>query len=228
MIINPFVFAAAGPPTPSIRGLIALYPLDETSGSIAHDVSGNGNHGSYGGPNVSLAQTSILPSGDGSGVSFGTLSYMSLPVTLLQTMTPPFTIFGFGNSTNASASGHGQQIMASEAGGFNFYLYQSNMYGGIAGISNNIIDSRTILSNVTHMWALTVNSAGDAIIYDNASASSTASSAFSPSTTFTNTVLVGNYSGNLTSNNFIGTLQYVGICNVDLSGSEIADILAAA
>lgn len=218
--------AHRGGSAPSIRGLVALYKLDEASGIVAYDVSGNGNNGTYIGGSVTHGQASLLPSGSGNGTRFGSQSYMALPNGILSTTGRPFTIFGWGKSSNAAAA-QGQQIMCSDTGGFNFYLYQSKMYGGISGISNNIIDSRTVTSSTTHFWALAVDSSGTAIIYDNAVASSPVASAFSSSARFSNAVVVGNYSGDDTHNYFQGPLQNVGVCNVALTQAEISAIYSS-
>lgn len=215
---------AAGP---DIRGLIALYKLDETSGIVAYDSSGNGNHGTYIGGNVTRGLPSILPSGSGNGTRFGSQSYMALPNGILSTTGRPFTIFGWGKSSNAAAPSQGQQIMCSATGGPNFYLYQSKMYGGIAGVSNNIIDSRTVTSDTVHFWALAVYSSGTATIYDNAVASTPVADAFSASDLFANAVVVGNFSDGSKSNFFLGPLQNVGVCNVALTQAEISAIYSS-
>jgi len=205
---------------------MALYKLDETSGTVAYDSSGNGNHGTYIGGGVTHGQASILPSGSGQGTRFGSQSYMSLPNGILATTGRPFTVFGWGKSSNAAAA-QGQQIMASSSGGVNFYLYNSKMYGGIAGISNNVIDARTMASNTAYFWALVVDGSGSAVIYVGTAASSPTANAFGSTDKFTTAVTIGNYSGDDTHNYFQGPLQNVGVCNVDLSNSEIEAIIAA-
>lgn len=45
-----------------------FWPMDETSGTVATDASGNGNHGTYSG--ATLNQASLLPGDPGGSVSF--------------------------------------------------------------------------------------------------------------------------------------------------------------
>lgn len=204
----------------SIRGIVGYWKLDETSGTVAIDSSGNGHNGTYTGA-VTLGNASLLPSGTGKSTSFSTTGYVALPTGFLNTIGYPLTIFGWGNTPNTSG---GQQIVASSSGGFNFYLSSGKLIAGIAGVSNNVLDARTNSASTTYFWALTIDSSGNAIVYINDTASSTFPSAFSGSNKFVDTVTIGSYLGNLSGNYFKGSLQNVGICNVALTSSEISNI----
>lgn len=206
-----------------IRGLVGFWKLNETSGTVAVDSSGLGHNGTYSGSNLTLGQTSILPSGTGKSLQITGNSSVVLPSGVYNAITRPITIFGWGKSSNVTP---GQQIVASTSGGFNFYLGSSKMTAGVAGISNNAIDSRTMVANTIYFWAVTIDSSGNAIIYVNASPSSTFSAVFNSTTKFVDSVWIGNYPSGPTNNWFNGYLQNVGICNVALTGTEISTIYA--
>jgi hypothetical protein len=215
------VASRAVTPPPSIRGLVGLWKLDETSGTVAADSSGNGHNAAYSGSGFTLGNSSLLPSAAGSSAGFSASSYVSLPSSVFNAIGRPLTIFGWGRTPNAIAS---QQIIASASNGFNFYLYSNNMYAGISGVSNNIIDGRSMAANTIYFWALTIDSSGNARIYVNGVSSAVATGAFSASSKFNDVITIGSYSGNFAGNYFQGTLQNIGICNVDLSTSEISSI----
>lgn len=207
----------------SIRGLVGYWKLDETAGTIAYDSSGNNHNGTYTGT-VTLGNASLLPSTTGHSTSFSTTGYVALPTGILNSIGYPLTIFGWGRTPNLTTS---QQLVASSSGGFNFYLYSTaHMIAGIAGISNNVTDSRTIAINTIYFWTLTIDASGNAIVYVNGTPSSTFSAAFASGNRFVDTVSIGSYLGNLSGNYFQGTLQNVGICNVALTGTEISNIYA--
>lgn len=205
----------------SIRGLVGYWKLSEASGTVALDSSGLGHNGTYTGT-VTLGNASILPSATGTSAAFSSTGYVALPTGVLNSTGYPITIFGWGKTPNLTG---GQQIVASSSGGFNFYLYSSaHMIAAIAGVTNNVTDTRTMVINTVYMWALTIDSSGNALVYVNGTASSTFSAAFTSSNKFVDTVTLGSYLGNLSGNYFKGTLQNVGICNVALTGAEITNI----
>ncbi len=94
-------------------GLVVSYPLDETSGTVAHDASGNGHDGAYvGGPTLTGADGVSLDGAD---------DYVSVPNDILKglssitvstdVMVRPeqggnYFIWGFGNTTDWFGNGY--------------------------------------------------------------------------------------------------------------------------
>lgn len=204
----------------AIRGLVGLWKLDELSGTTAIDSSGNGHNGTYTGT-VTLGNTSLLPSGTGKSAAFSDTGYVSLPTGVLNGIGYPLTIFGWGKCTDVTAI---NQIVCSNTGGFNFFVYTSNAWAGEANIANRITDTRTLLNSTVYMLALTIDASGNAYVYINGVPSSLFTAPFASTIRFVDTVIIGNNAASLSGSYFRGTLQNIGICNVALSGAEISDI----
>ncbi len=118
---------------------VAFWPLNETSGTTAYDISGNSYNGTYSG-GFTLGQPG-LPSG-GTAVQFnGSSGCINIPEAVT-TAKASVTLEGWVNLSpwgNSSTAGHGVLIKVGESGSVGSYTGYAVGLG--ANVTNNIFDN---------------------------------------------------------------------------------------
>ena len=204
---------------------LAYYPLNDTSGTVAADSSGNGLNATYVG-GVQLGQPGALPFDPGTAVTLdGSTGYVQLP-TLSNAFTSGFSaevwadptsvgsyqrFFDFGNGSYAD------NIVLSRNGTSNdlaFTVFQ----GGSEG--NVVVASNAIVLNQWQYFAVTMDAKGNVTLYKNGAVIATG-------TTYVprpGIVRVDNYLGKSNFGNalYAGSLDQAAIYAAPLSAAQIA------
>ena len=210
---------------------LAYYPLNDTSGTVAVDSSGNGLNATYVG-GVQLGQPGALPFDPGTAVTLdGSTGYVQLP-TLSNAFTNGFSaelwadptsvgsyqrFFDFGNGSYAD------NIVLFRNGTSNdlaFTVFQ----GGSEG--NVVVASNAIVLNQWQYFAVTMDAKGNVTLYKNGAVIATG-------TTYVprpGIVRVDNYLGKSNFGNalYAGSLDQAAIYAAPLSAAQIAGALCPA
>jgi|GEM_PF-1913107 len=141
-------------------GLIGHWPMDENTGTIAHDTSGNGLDGTL------SAGASWSTGKYGSGVLFnGTNGYVEVPHNSLLNLTTSFTVSAWVEATGLPGSGDWDAIISKDVNDRAFSIWHKNesgtpeleiWYGSSSG-SNQTEYTNAFTLNTWYHCAVTYN-----------------------------------------------------------------------
>jgi hypothetical protein len=203
---------------------VAYYRLNETSGTVASDSSGNGNNGLYTAP-YTLNQTSLLPNGEGRSMAKTSTGNMSFFSDVSQ-LDKPFTILSwvqFSSSTGLPqvmvglGNPNGAQLARSANG---------KIVGGATSIFNLTEGNAVLALNTPYMVAWTMDTDGSYAYYINGVSDLNDTTTSSFGTTGVNSY-VGIYPDG-TGYPMIGNIQDVAIFDKSLTPTDIANLYASA
>lgn len=240
MLLNPFRFLSASPSgyAAQIASLspIAYWKMDEPTGSVMNDSSGNGRHGTYG-ARATLGVSGVMSSG--SSVSAQASTNVNAMVgsvadsVPLQLVSNPWSMVGWFYSTQAAAS-----LLSKEQAGAYYPSYLVKLVAGKITCELRKVDGAAIAANLAnpaasndgsvHMWAVTYDGT-DAGLYVDATEVSTA--AMTGNLVNTGSLPVGlgcSFSnGVYDTNGLVGGGGHISLHSIALSAPEIADLYAA-
>ncbi|MGD0649522.1 MAG: LamG-like jellyroll fold domain-containing protein, partial [Acidobacteriaceae bacterium] len=203
-------------------GLVGRWPLDEGTGLVAHDISGQGNNGTWSGvpssPNGTYYSTGVI--GSYAGYFDGSDNKLTIGTQPAYQFTGPFTVSAWINTVS------GGTILTMQNGGDNGYNLAIS-YGIIRFcVYANTIETCTggghyPLSSPGWTYFTAVSDGSNISVYANGSF--VASSPAAPPTASTGPLVFGvaqrgGYS------NFIGSLDDIRIYNRALSANEISSL----
>ena len=210
---------------------LAYWKLDETSGSVAADSSGNGRDAAYGGGNT-LGATSLLTDGTGhalgltantsNGVSIAAASWMSVTALTAEALVN-FTSSVDGSNGDAIVDQYG-------GGGFRWLLWRNTTGKAALQLTNgttfyNVASTTTLSLNTTYHVAGTWDGSNIRIYLNGSLENTTATTGTLPASS--QVLAIGAYS-NSSSTAPGGSIDEVAIYGTALSGTRIAAHYTAA
>lgn len=213
-------------PVPSYRGVVladsplAYYPLDETSGTVAHDISGNANHGTIA-AGVTLGFPGLVPNDVGTAMLVdGSMGHIQLPGAVQ--IQSPLTYEVWANTANFGA-GEGGYILASDPG-VRFLIDTSGKVAAtiqVAGVWYNPSRVYTTQLSTSYHLVLGVNASNTAYFYVNGAFINSGTATSGVITYTANPLAIGaDFFGNWHAV-FNGRLQHVAIYGNLLSSTQI-------
>lgn len=199
---------------------IAYWRLNESSGTVAHDSSGNGRAGTFN--SVTLNQASLLPNGDGASCSLagsGGSNISTAAIAALNNMTSPLTLEAWVRPASLvtqviyAGGSSSPQLALSQSSGSGF------PYIGRSGVSNGTSATTALSTGTSYHVVVTVDASGNIQYYVNGAA---AGGPFSFASSFSGSgpSYIGSYSDGV-NYLFNGRLQDVAIYGTALSAARV-------
>ncbi len=206
--------------------------LDESSGTVAHDITPNANNGNYsGGVTFGAAgaitgttDTAVTMNGVNGGVSTGSAvpgpTIYSEDLWFKTTTTTGGKLIGFGSAATGSSSSYDRMVYMLNNGQLSF--------GAYTGVSNVITSSSSYNDGKWHQMVATEASDGMKLYVDGAlvaSGATTGSQAYNGYWRIGGDNLAS-WPGQPTSNYFAGSIDEAAVYTSELSAAQVSDQFA--
>lgn len=240
MLLNPFRFLSAAPSgyAAQIASLspIAYWTMDEPTGSVMNDSSGNGRHGTYG-ARATLGVSGVMSSG--SSVSAQASTNVNAMVgsvadsVPLQMVSNPWSMVGWFYSTQAAAS-----LLSKERAGVYYPSYLVKLAAGKitcelrkadgAPMAANLANPATSNDGSAHMWAVTYDGTTARLFADSVAVDSAAMTGDLWNASALPVGLACSFSnGVYDTNGLVGGSGHISLHSIALSAPQVAALYAA-
>lgn len=205
---------------------VAFWQLNDSSGTIAADVSGNAYNGTYTGT-FTLAQPSIMPHGSGASLQLGGFGYVALPsVTALNALNHPLSLEFWIKTSTPTTAMYMLGLGSNGSAGIALSTVVSQRFTfGYVSVVNNANSTTALSANTSYYCVVTVDSSGNITFYVNGTAAGTGTTS---GNTGSGPGAIGVYSGNTGIYAYTGYIQNVAVYNYALSSTKISNHYAAA